>query len=143
MKKTILLSVLNLILISLYSQNYTKKDFNKLSYYQKSVVKNWCINNDVEYPIYKDTTITEENKWQVHNFSVQKEEVFVREEEDRKIKEDYKRIITGNYTPTPYLYLYPNFYNLYPNINYNFPYFDVAGYYLYLNSVIIDSYQYR
>lgn len=97
----------------------TKKDFNKLDYYEKSVVKNWCKNNDVVYPIYQDTTITEENKWEVVEYA--NKEKIIDEYKTKKAAEDAdrKRVTNPNPGGNPYYYYY-SYYNAYrPIIMYN------------------------
>ena len=76
MKHLVLLIIPVMILSSVFAQTsanekvMTKEDFKTLSGREKEIMRQWCKKNQVMYPIYLDTTITNQNKWDVHNYSI-------------------------------------------------------------------------
>lgn len=70
MKKIITLIIMITASFLAKSQTYTKDTFDTLNISEKKLIKSWCNYNNVIFPIWKDTTITDENKFEVHNWSV-------------------------------------------------------------------------
>ena len=89
--KEIITTLLVLITLSLSAQSdtlayegvYTKQHFNKLYPNEKSLVRLWCKQKDIKYPIWKDTTLVQENKFEVHNWAKRKRYKLIKEREQR------------------------------------------------------------
>lgn len=76
--KQLLLFILSLLIFtSVVAQTsseekvMTKEDFKMLSGREKEIMRQWCKKNQVMYPVYLDTTITNQNKWDVYDYSIQ------------------------------------------------------------------------
>jgi len=78
MKQILLLSIISLAFLSsgfgqssVNEKVMTKEDFKMLSGREREIMRTWCKKYKVVYPIYLDTTMTNQAKWDVYNYSVQ------------------------------------------------------------------------
>lgn len=104
---------------------YTKKQFNSLMPFEKKVIKKWCKQRNITFPIWKDTTITNLNKFEVHQYALKEWELREERIQAREKARQEAWRTSMSYYATSFLVPYPSYYcvpcfstNRFPNIRF-------------------------